>query len=88
MRYLVKIYRSGGNYSAEVPDLPGCVAAGRTVEKTRKRIAEAITLHLEAMRRAGENIPAPTQQIEFAIDPAGDEEFCTWVDVEEEPVSA
>ena len=88
MRYLIKIFRYGGNYSAEVPDLPVCVTTGRTVEKTRQLMAEAIAFHLEGMRMAGENVPAPTQRMEFAIDPAGEEEFCTWVDVEPEPVNA
>ena len=50
MRFLVGIYHADGNYSAMVPDLPGCVAAGDTVEEVRKLIAEGITLHLELMR--------------------------------------
>jgi predicted RNase H-like HicB family nuclease len=88
MRFLVRIYRAGDNYSALVPDLPGCVAAARTVEKVRKLVAEAITMHLDLMRQSGEKIPEPTRQIDFGIDESVEEELCTWVEVEiPEPVS-
>ena len=50
----------GGNYSAYAPDLPGCVATGDTMEKTELLMREAIELHLEAMRAAGDQIPEPT----------------------------
>jgi predicted RNase H-like HicB family nuclease len=89
MRFLVRIYRTPTGYSAFVPDLPGCVAAAKTIEGTRKLLAKAIAMHLELMRQSGESIPAPTQRIEFAIDDAADEEFCTWVDADvSEPVSS
>jgi predicted RNase H-like HicB family nuclease len=81
MRFLINIYRYGGNFSAMVPDLPGCVAAGDTVEETRDLIAEAIRLHLELMQESGERIPAPRQSMKFAITNSSKEEFCTWVDV-------
>lgn len=81
VRFLVRIYRYNGDYSAMVPDLPGCVAAAESVEKVRKLIAEAIGLHLEMMRLSGEAAPSPTQQLEFAIDDETEEEFCTWVEV-------
>jgi predicted RNase H-like HicB family nuclease len=81
MRFLVRIYRHGDDYSAMVPDLPGCVAAAGTVEKVRKLIAEAITLHLDLMQQSGEAIPSPSQHLDFAIDTTVEEEFCTWVDV-------
>ena len=88
MRYIVMIRRTRTGYSADVPDLPGCVATGMTVEHTRWQIAEAVEGHLEMMRESGETIPSPSSRMEFAIDDELDEEFCTWVDVEEvEPVS-
>jgi predicted RNase H-like HicB family nuclease len=43
-----------------VPDLPGCVATARTLEKTRKLIREAIALHIDSLRRHGEPVPQPT----------------------------
>ena len=88
MRFLVRIYRHEGDYSAMVPDLPGCVAVAETVEQVRKLLAEAIALHLDLMRQSGEKIPSPTQHIDFVIDETVEEELCTWVEVEErEPVS-
>jgi predicted RNase H-like HicB family nuclease len=81
MRYFVKIYRHGGNYSAMVPDLPGCVAAADTIEETRTLIAEAIGLHLELMRRNGEPISKPAKHVDLNVDDLVNEELCTWVDV-------
>jgi predicted RNase H-like HicB family nuclease len=51
MRYAIVIENAGSNYSAYVPDLPGCVATGATVEEAERSIREAIELHLEGMRR-------------------------------------
>jgi predicted RNase H-like HicB family nuclease len=62
------------------PDFPGCVAVAESVEKVRKLMGEAIGLHLDMMRRSGEKIPKPTQQLRIAIDGESDEEFCTWVE--------
>src|SRR5262245_4801661 len=49
-RYLIVIYRTGTGYSAHVPDVLGCIAAGSSVEKTRRMLAEALEMHFEAMR--------------------------------------
>jgi predicted RNase H-like HicB family nuclease len=65
MRYAIVIERAGSNYSAYVPDLPGCVATGETVEETRKTIAEAVALHLQGMREDGETIPTATTICEY-----------------------
>jgi predicted RNase H-like HicB family nuclease len=58
--YAVIIEGEGETYSAYVPDLPGCVAAGKTVAEVDKLIREAIELHIQAMREAGEPVPPPT----------------------------
>ena len=58
-RYAVIIEGGGEGYSAYVPDLPGCVAAGDTVEEVQRLIREAIALHLEGMREDGQPIPEP-----------------------------
>jgi predicted RNase H-like HicB family nuclease len=81
-RFIVMIYRTTTGYCAGVPDLPGCVSTGMTVEHVRQMIAEAISLHLEGMQEDGESIPEPRQKIEFAIDEDAGEELCTWVGVE------
>ena len=65
MRYTVVYEKSPRNYSAYVPDLPGCVAAAKTKTETRKLIREAILLHIEAMREAGERIPEPGSTVEL-----------------------
>jgi predicted RNase H-like HicB family nuclease len=52
-------------FSAHVPDLPGCVAAGETREETLDLIQEAIAFHLEGMRLHGESIPAPASICEY-----------------------
>jgi predicted RNase H-like HicB family nuclease len=59
MRYAVVFEKAPNNYSAYVPDLPGCVATGDTREEVERNIREAITLHLEGMREDGEPIPEP-----------------------------
>jgi predicted RNase H-like HicB family nuclease len=65
MRYAVVIEKAEGNYSAYVPDLPGCVATGTTVEEAESEIRDAIAFHLEGMREDGLPIPAPTSKVEY-----------------------
>jgi predicted RNase H-like HicB family nuclease len=62
--YTVFFERTATGYSAHVPDLPGCVAAGETLEETRQLIREAIEFHIEGMRLHGEAVPEPTAHIE------------------------
>jgi predicted RNase H-like HicB family nuclease len=59
VRYGVVIEKGDRNFSAYVPDLPGCIATGMTVEETKKRITKAIALHLRGMREDGDVIPEP-----------------------------
>jgi predicted RNase H-like HicB family nuclease len=59
-KYAVLIAPTRTGYSAHVPDLPGCIATGRTIEETRKRMQKAIEMHLGAMREDGDEIPAPS----------------------------
>ena len=60
MKYVVVYERTGTGYSAYVPDLPGCIATGRTLDLTRKRMEKAVEMHLSAMRADGDPIPVPT----------------------------
>jgi predicted RNase H-like HicB family nuclease len=57
LRYGIIIERGEGNLSAYVPDLPGCVTTGRTIEEIRANMREALTLHLRGMARDNEPIP-------------------------------
>jgi predicted RNase H-like HicB family nuclease len=65
MRYAIVIENAGPNYSAYVPDLPGCVATGTTIEETEREIREAIEFHLEGMREDGIPIPPPSSAVKY-----------------------
>ena len=65
MRYAVVIEKAEANYSAYVPDLPGCVATGATLQEVENEIREAIAFHLDGMREDGLPIPAPTSTVEY-----------------------
>jgi predicted RNase H-like HicB family nuclease len=65
MRYAVVIENAGANYSAYVPDLPGCVATGATAEEAEESLREAIEFHLAGMREDGEPIPEPTSRVDY-----------------------
>jgi predicted RNase H-like HicB family nuclease len=65
MRYAVVIEKGEGNYGAYVPDLPGCVATGDTIEDVEREIQEAIGFHLEGMRADGLPIPEPSSRVEY-----------------------
>ena len=64
-KYAVVIEAAEGNYSAYVPDLPGCVAVGDTVDEVEEMIREAIAFHLEGMQLNGENIPQPSSLCQY-----------------------
>ena len=65
MRYAIVIERAEANFSAYVPDLPGCVATGATVEETEAQIREAIEFHLAGLRDDGLSVPPPSSQVEY-----------------------
>jgi predicted RNase H-like HicB family nuclease len=65
MRYAVVIEKAQGNYSAYVPDLPGCVATGDTVAEAENEIREAIRFHIEGLKADGIAVPEPTSIAEY-----------------------
>ena len=65
MRYAVVIEKAGGNYSAYVPDLPGCAATGDTLDEVEAEIGGAIRLHLEGLREDGLPVPPPSAIAEY-----------------------
>ena len=65
MRYAIVIKKAEHNYSAYVPDLPGCVATGATAEQAEAEIREAIEFHIEGMREDGLPIPEPASKVEY-----------------------
>ncbi len=65
MRYAVVIENAGGNYSAYVPDLPGCVAVAESLAEIERQIREAIEFHLEGMREDGSPVPPPSSKVDY-----------------------
>ena len=65
MRYAVVIEKADGNYSAYVPDLPGCVATGETVAEVGHEIREAIRFHIEGLQADSLSVPEPTSIAEY-----------------------
>ena len=65
MRYAIVIEQSESNYSAYVPDLPGCVATGASIRQVETEIREAIEFHIEGLREDGNLIPLPSSQVEY-----------------------
>lgn len=65
MRFAIVIERTANNYAAYVPDLPGCIATGVTIEETEREISQAIELHLRGMREDGMPMPQPSVQVDY-----------------------
>ena len=64
-RYAIVVEDAGSNYSAYVPDLPGCVATGESLEEVEQSIREAIEFHLEGLVEDGLPVPPPTSRVEY-----------------------
>ena len=69
--YAVLFERGKRNWSAYVPDLPGCIATGRTRRDVERRIREAIEFHLEGMKLHGQHAPKPTIEAGQVVISAG-----------------
>ena len=65
MRYAIVLEKAENNYSAYVPDLPGCIATGYTVAETEREIREAIEFHIDGLREDGLPIPQPASIVEY-----------------------
>ncbi len=65
MRYAVVGEKAQGNYSAYVPDLPGCVATGETVAAVEDEIRKAIRFHIDGLKENGLAVPEPTSIAEY-----------------------
>jgi predicted RNase H-like HicB family nuclease len=64
-RYAIVVERAGRNYAAYVPDLPGCVATGETVQETERLLREAIELHVAGLREDGLPVPEPSSVVDY-----------------------
>ncbi len=68
-KYAVIFEQAPANWAAYVPDLPGCISTGRTLEETERNIREAISGHVRTLREFAEPVPEPTsvaKEIEIA----------------------
>jgi predicted RNase H-like HicB family nuclease len=65
MRYAIVVEKAENNYSAYVPDLPGCVATGHTIEEIENEIREAIEFHIDGLREDGLPVPPPASIVEY-----------------------
>ena len=62
-RYAIVVEKARANYAAYVPDLPGCVATGKTIDSALRRIQGAIEFHLRGMKEDGLRIPRPRRRV-------------------------
>ena len=65
MRYAIVIEKADNNYSAYVPDVPGCIATGATVDEVKRNLADALQFHFEGMRADGEGLPQPSSSVDY-----------------------
>lgn len=64
-KYAIVIEKAERNFCAYIPDVPGCIATGSTVEEVRTKLTQGLATHLALMREAGEPIPQPTALGDF-----------------------
>jgi predicted RNase H-like HicB family nuclease len=64
-RYAIVVEKAESNYAAYVPDLPGCVATGATVEETERLLQEAVELHVQGLREDGLPVPEPSSVVDY-----------------------
>jgi predicted RNase H-like HicB family nuclease len=62
MKYMVVLEKGPGSWGAHVPDLPGCVAVGKSREEALELIREAIDFHIEGLKDQGEAVPRPSSE--------------------------
>jgi len=70
IKYAIVIEDAGANFSAYVPDLPGCVATGSTLEETERAIREAVEFHLDGLRSDNLPIPRASSRVDYVEVPA------------------
>jgi predicted RNase H-like HicB family nuclease len=64
-RYAIVVERAESNYAGYVPDLPGCVAVGNSIEATERLLHEAIKVHIAGLREDGLPIPEPSSVVDY-----------------------
>ncbi len=69
-KYAIVVEKAKSNFAAYVPDLPGCVATGKTIAETEKRLREAIEIHIQGLREDGLQVPEPSSVVDYLVVPA------------------
>lgn len=64
-RYAIVVEKARANYAAYVPDLPGCVATGKTVRETERRLRAAIKIHVKGLQDDGLPVPKPSSVVDY-----------------------
>ena len=67
LKYLIVIEKANHNYSAYLPDVPGCIATGNTIEETKKNITEALAMHLRGLVEDGLSSPEPRAKADYVV---------------------
>lgn len=67
MKYLIVIEKANNNYSAYLPDVPGCIATGKTIEEVKKNITEALAMHLHGLNEDGQKSPEPKAKADYVV---------------------
>jgi predicted RNase H-like HicB family nuclease len=65
LKYLIVIEKANHNYSAYLPDVPGCIATGDTIEETKKNITEALAMHMQGLVEDGLSSPEPKAKADY-----------------------
>ena len=65
MRYAIVVEKAENNYAAYVPDLPGCVATGQTIDEVEREIRGAIEFHIRGLREDGSPVPEPSSKVNY-----------------------
>jgi len=65
LEYLIIIEKADGNYSAYLPDVPGCIATGKTIKETKKNMKEALDMHLKGLAEDGLTSPRPKAKADY-----------------------
>jgi predicted RNase H-like HicB family nuclease len=79
--YAIVVRRAKTNYSADCPDLPGCVATGRTIDEALRRMRSAMRFHIDGLRAQRLPVPRPTTKLSTLVRERGAEQIYTLVQI-------
>jgi len=65
MKYSIVIETAGKNYSAYSPDVPGCIATGKTINEAKENLQKALEFHIQGLKEDGLPVPEPASQVDY-----------------------